>query len=300
MRSLLSYKVKIKPNLKTDDLITAGFLSGCLGYLLVLQFHFSTIQVSPLFWLFVGVMAGLSTISQEVTKFKIPFLKQGQASQSIKYVSIAFTLLAFIFLALPVIADNYFRTAVVEARRENVPKAIKAFRLASKFHFWEEEYPLSELRALTLIAEKTQNKKAIKEAGVALAKAQRLNPADANLYFYQGDFYFARGELTGNLRAFRKAKEVYEKLLSLDPNFAQGRMRLGASYFALGELNRAIAEWKRASHLIPDSPNPFYNIAYAYEKLGRYSEAKRFYKKVLIIDEENQEAKAAILRLSAK
>lgn len=306
----------------SHDLLLATSL-GMLAYLIALQFHFSTVHVSPIFWIFFGMGVKLAEKNSRNAQGRIQDDNQDHAQDyrnhqghiefhlSIKPISAASAKRLFwlasgvsitlsILMLSPIVADVELRSGVEALNSNNIREGVAHLSAAENLHPWEEEYTLAKLRNLTFVLESNQDKSLLDVANKALARAEALNPVDANLFFYKGDLLFADGEITKDVGSFVKAARAYETLVKLDPGFAKGRLRLGACYFATKEYEKAIQQWSIAAAVTPDSPNPLVNIAYAYEKMGRPREARRYYKRVLAIDRGNQRAQEGYNRTSRR
>lgn len=308
--------------LLTESGLLLAVTLGMLAYLIALQFHFSTVHVSPIFCIFFGMGVKLAEKkpgttpcctrdhTQEHPKDHPPD-RQGHimlhlpikpvSAESAKKLFWLATSVSIVLSALmfsPLVADIELRSGMEALNSNDIQGAVVHLSAAENLHPWEEEYTLAKLRNLTFALKSNQDKGLLDVANKALVKADALNPVDANLFFYKGDLFFADGEITKNVGSFVKAARVYETLVKLDPGFAKGRLRLGACYFAAKEYEKAIQQWSVAAAVTPDSPNPLVNIAYAYEKMGRPIEARRYYKRVLAIDRSNQRAQEGYNRTS--
>lgn len=69
---------------------------------------------------------------------------------------------------------------------------------------------------------------------------------------------------------------IYQRLLRAQPN-ADAASNLGTAYFFLDRMPEAIREYERAIELAPHDPAHKRNLADAYEKTGRFEDARRYY-----------------------
>jgi len=140
-------------------------------------------------------------------------------------------------------------------------------------------------------------------AAVAFQRAVTLQPANSSSRFFLATALEATGDYEG-------ARKTYSELIALQPNKAEGHLGLGVLLIKLGgenteqgiqELQKAIlfndsyearvtlgrAQVKagrfseavenltRAAELAPNNPEPHYQLAIAYSRLGKKAEAER-------------------------
>lgn len=78
----------------------------------------------------------------------------------------------------------------------------------------------------------------------------------------------------GGPEAEEGLKEV-ERALQINPNLYEGRVALGRALIARKRWNDAVAHLLRAVALVPDNPEPHYQLSIAYRRLGRKEEAAK-------------------------
>jgi tetratricopeptide (TPR) repeat protein len=66
-----------------------------------------------------------------------------------------------------------------------------------------------------------------------------------------------------------------EKAISLNGNLYEARVTLGREQVKLGRYDEALAHLARAAELAPNNPEPHYQMAIAYRRLGKRAEAER-------------------------
>jgi len=81
------------------------------------------------------------------------------------------------------------------------------------------------------------------------------------------------GRRSAEARNWKAAEAAYRKLLELDPENFEAHANLGASYLALGLYQSSIFHGQKAMNLRPDEPNPYYNMACTYAKMGEIAKA---------------------------
>jgi Flp pilus assembly protein TadD len=140
-------------------------------------------------------------------------------------------------------------------------------------------------------------------AARAFRAALAIKPDDAQAHFFLCTALEKVGDDSGALEAYRKFIAVapnaavahlglgvllvklggaelkeglthLEKALALDDKLYEGHVTLGRTLIRLGRLSESIAYLKRASELAPQNPEPHYQLAIAYRRLGKKTEAE--------------------------
>ena len=143
-------------------------------------------------------------------------------------------------------------------------------------------------------------------AGAALAfrAASALRPGEAQVRFFLATALERAGDDAGALAAYRELTETnpsfaeghlgagvllakrggaalaegiakLERALALDDDLYEGRVGLGRALIRAGRVSEAVEHLKRAAELAPQNPEPHYQLAVAYRRLGRKAEAER-------------------------
>ena len=64
-----------------------------------------------------------------------------------------------------------------------------------------------------------------------------------------------------------------QKALDLDDRLYEGHVALGRALIRAGRVSQSIGYLKRAAELAPNNPEPHYQLAIAYRRLGKMEEA---------------------------
>ena len=141
-------------------------------------------------------------------------------------------------------------------------------------------------------------------AGAARAfhAAAALKPADAQARFFLATSLESAGDDASALAAYRDLVAVapdvaeghlgigvllvkhggddlnegireLEKALAINEHFYEGQVALGRALIRAGRVAESIAPLKRAAELAPDNPEPHYQLAIAYRRLGQRAAA---------------------------
>jgi Flp pilus assembly protein TadD len=139
-------------------------------------------------------------------------------------------------------------------------------------------------------------------AARAFRAAVALRPADAQARFFLATALEHAGDDAGALAAYREltvqqpqaaeghlglgvllvkqdgaavAEGLQElaRTLALNPNLYEAQSTLGRVLLARGRVAEAIEHLRRAAELVPDNPEPHYQLSLAYRRLGRKEDA---------------------------
>jgi O-antigen ligase/TolA-binding protein len=277
-----------------------GLFAGVLAYLVQLQFNFSVIDITPIFWIFIGLAISISSVALNKTERVISLPFKLTSPDSLKYAYAVLLLIIFgisILSIRPIIADTYFRQGLEALQSGNpetsVAKLSGARDFDSKEIYYSQESGKVYIKLLNATKDKTYFSKAIE----TFDEAQRINPLNEYTYLYLGDAYLAGAEILKEPDLLKLAATNYKKVLVNDPYFAQAHLSLGIAYAQMKMTKKAIEEWKTVPNLYPDSDSAYYNLGTAYEQMGKTAEALKSYKKVLEINSSNQLAKEGVNRL---
>lgn len=98
-------------------------------------------------------------------------------------------------------------------------------------------------------------------------EAVRLDPLSPQIHAGRGSPFLLA-------RRYPEAIDAYRKALALDPNAARVHLSLASALLHSGDLKSALAEIERARQLSGDTPDARADLAYAYARAGRASEAE--------------------------
>lgn len=110
-------------------------------------------------------------------------------------------------------------------------------------------------------------------AFVQFQKALQIDPDNKNALNGLGLVYF-------ELEEFEKAKELFLKTVYIDPDFSDAYNNLGVTYMKIGQWTEAIESFKKAlsNPLYQNVERAFYNCGVAYYRTGQYELAMNEFK----------------------
>jgi len=102
----------------------------------------------------------------------------------------------------------------------------------------------------------------------------------------QSQILFRLGTLYANAGRLDKAESYLTKAIKLDPRNPYALNALGNVYLINGWLREAANQYVLAVELKPDEPEPLYNAAITFERLGRHDKAVEYYNKFVALNPE--------------
>jgi Flp pilus assembly protein TadD len=107
----------------------------------------------------------------------------------------------------------------------------------------------------------------LKEAEDALRKELAVRPGDVRTRFHLAMTLDLENEAAA-------AIQELQLVLRADPARSDARYLLGKVLLAEGRLEESVSQLESAVALAPGEPNPHYQLALAYQRLGRVAEAR--------------------------
>ncbi len=265
-----------------ERLVLGAMWSGCLGYLVYLQGSGSLPVTSPLFWMFLGALAGRAPgrfrghgvapepASQAVCGWSA---SAGVLAAAATAVAAAALVLLAIHWTTALRADLYYQLGERARIARSWDVAISDFAMAARLEP-RDEHLLALGRAYFGRAIGRRSAENLRPAIRSLERARSANPYHLDSYLSLGDAYLYWGR---NFEPARLTSAVlwYRRLLARDRFSAEGHRYLGEALAARGDLGGAVAEWREVVRLKPDYRAVYLSLADAYTKLHRPKEAAR-------------------------
>ena len=109
---------------------------------------------------------------------------------------------------------------------------------------------------------------------IAIQKAVKINPKDAEAHNNMGLIYF-------KLKLFEKAIKSSKKAIELKPDFVNAHNNLGIILQKIEKFEQAEFRFKKAIELNSDYAEAHYNLGTSSQRLGKLDKAEESYKKVI-------------------
>lgn len=264
-------------------------LAGVTGYVVQEQFSISTAGVTPIFWLFLGVIARQSAEDKQLAPKQIGFALR----------SLFLFAAGVIFLVGSTVNLQFFYADVLyreAADAGSLTEREAALQRAVGLNSYIGKYRSALARVYAEEAFQTQNSQKLGEAIALYEEGLRMNPRDEGMWIELGDLYSSQGDRAG----LEKAMQAYKQVLVLHPLSAGARWALGDLYLAHGDYKAAISYLEAASSLVPTHTGILSSLAVAYLKAGKTGQARNIYLKIQELEPGNAKIKRALEALSGK
>jgi tetratricopeptide (TPR) repeat protein len=194
-------------------------------------------------------------------------------------------------------ADALVLQAVIQAVRGNDSEALKSSELAVKVSPQHFDAQFTYGRALFSVGDTAQ-------AAKVFRRAVTLKPSDIQALFFLGTTLEKTGDVEGAIKTYRQiianspqAAEGHlgvgtllvrrsgpdgeegirelKRALEIDGNLYEARVALGRALLTRGRLEESVEHLVRAVELVPDNPEPHYQLSLAYRRLGLMDKAEQ-------------------------
>ena len=119
-----------------------------------------------------------------------------------------------------------------------------------------------------------------------------LNPGDADAMVNLGNIYYGIGST-------EKARHWYLEALMADPDHVEGNYNFANLLDEHGDVETAVVFYLRSIGNEATFADAHFNVAICFHKLGKFDEAKRYFKSYLKFDSTSEWAKIALELLKA-
>lgn len=221
-----------------DSALVGGFLGGLTAYIVQNQFSFGVVAITSLFWVIIGMTAGLR--QKEIVLI---------SSKERKYQNIILILLwaliitASVISAFPYIADRFFKSAKTFSDSNMLKSAQKDFKAAVSITPYEPSTYTHYGMAKINLGQNNIND--IKESIEIFKKGQSIDPYNADNFYMAGRAYLFLYE-KGDKDAINQAEYMSERALKIDPYYAEAYQNLGIIYERKGSMDKAVEMYKKA------------------------------------------------------
>lgn len=271
------FKKVIQSYKKTTDekKIILAICFSIIGYLITLQFHYSTIDLAPFFWFLLGAGAGfivsLNEIEEKVIKFYF--------NKKIIY-SVFFIFLVFLSKAAytKISADYLFSQAIKHNNDDSIILLEHAINKNSRVANYYLTLNNFYLQKGDYYEDQTYYQKAVDN----LISAYKAIPNDYQITFALGNVYLKILDYAENKKyIYAQAQNAFLKTLELYPNFAQAHLKAGVVAINLGKYEQAEIHWLKCIELGRYKSESYYNLYALHHQYGNKEFADYYYKKFL-------------------
>ena len=235
-----------------DDEIIGAICSGLIAYFVCLQFFFSTISESPIFWALLGVIGYLSLDKAKLRQWT--FKSPKQSTTVLLVVGIFVTVIPLLYGSCLLCADYYYRQAEIAVKHEAYTNSFLEYRKAVAFAPYVGLY--KEHYAKNLVYYGLLKKYSIEtKRGCELFRELiEFNPIYSPYYYYAGSALLSRYSLDKNRTYLLEAVSLLKAGLKKDPNNSEMRFKLAVVDQKIGRNIEAIANYEQFLVTRPHSP----------------------------------------------
>ncbi|MDI6716162.1 MAG: O-antigen ligase family protein [Actinomycetota bacterium] len=255
-----------------DRLLVAGLGLGVFGYLVSLQFYFSTVGVTPAMWLMVGLTASVIGSREIVLKNHVP--------GTLTLAALGFCLLLLIPNLMTLAADIVSRKAIDAEINGDRLFAVSNAKLASQIAPWQIDYLLQ-------YGELLEASRDIDGAISVYKKSIGINPETYEGYFRLAQIYYRQNDYQASLNYALAALERY-------PLKYDARLIYALISAANGEIDVAVENLQLLTKIDPTNFRAYYYLGLLYRDLGRQDDAKLYLQKALSLSPNDPNLKQAL------
>ncbi len=125
----------------------------------------------------------------------------------------------------------------------------------------------------------------VDDAIVAFQKSLELDPSLATVHFNLGTAYQRKDNAA-------QARFHYQEAIKVRPDFGEAQLALGNTYLAERNFGApAVDALTKATELLPQSYDAFYNLGTCYANAGKYAEAESAFRKAVEINPQEPVAR---------
>ena len=84
-----------------------------------------------------------------------------------------------------------------------------------------------------------------------------------------------KGKTLIQKRQFKNALLILNKLLMDKPEDLRANFLIGKIYYELNDITKCIIYFKKCNEIQPNNPNILFNMALAFQNMGKIDEAKK-------------------------
>jgi O-antigen ligase/Flp pilus assembly protein TadD len=275
--------------------LVAGLLASVVAYVVFLQFGFTMIDVTPVFWALAGALvAQTKGLGQAVRLRDWAAPKQVMASgfhaATLAVVGLAAAALVWVFVTQSV-ADYYFGRALKAESGGMLATGVSDIERALALSPREDYYWFFLGKSYVIVAQTRNDARILSMAEQAYEKALSLNRADSTLLNSLGSAYYIGATRFGRTEDLTRSEYYYKRTLLYDKNDPDALHRLGQISFQQEKYGLAASYFEQAVKASADRPAFHYNLALAYAELGQLAKAEASVRKAIKLDSEDQQAK---------
>lgn len=274
----------IKKEDANTPLIKAIALS-IIAYLAAVQFHYSTIDLAPIFWFLFG--AGLAFFVHAgvvAERSKLLFVGRHKSLSFIKkevFVICLFLALLFSYFAYHKLSADYYFARAFEDKK-SLDESIVLLEKSIKNNTHMPNYYLALNDYYIKKGDMSYDYAYYQKAVDLMIDASQKIDSDYRMVYELGETYLKVVNYAENIDyLYEQAQKAYRKSLELYPNHIDSNLKMGVVSAYLGEDEIALDYWNKCINLQESNEQCYYNLYILHSKRGENEKAQEYYKKYL-------------------
>jgi len=283
----VSYIFKKHSIVCVNLLLVQGILASVIGYLIAMQFHYSSVDLAPLFWIFMGMGFSLIYKDNKIESIQLPkFFSLVFVKYVLGFVAIFLILITIIFSYRIIRADHLFikslQTQNIDLAIKNLEEAIEKNKNSVDYYVILSDFYFQKGAGM---GDYNNFDKSIK----TIEKIIQIQPNNYRPYFILGNTYFKMVSFAQNKNlVFQKVEKALKKSLEFFPNSIDSHLILGIIYAQQEKFKDALIEFEKCVKVNNKKIECYFNQGKIYEQQKDFKKAREYYQKVLEIQPNNE------------
>jgi len=277
----------LKNTLGTEKYFLQAILFSVIGYIIAVQFHYSTIDLAPIFFFLLGCGAGIMADKKVMEEKKIIAADDGcrywSNIRNFFYLSSSVLIVFVVYFASQNISADYLFTNSLKSK--NLENSVFLAESAIEKNKHRVNYYLALNSFYIQKSDYDKNPYHLQKAIDSLIGAVKIMPCDYKLFYQLGETYLQSAKSAKNKDyVYHQAKIAYEETLKLYPNSVESYLKLGVVNAHLEKENEAIENWQKCAELEKTEEQCYYNLYILHNKRGEQELAKKNFEEYLELE----------------
>ena len=295
--TIMAIAIKYSRRLEGDDRLTyAALIGASIGYFIHLLFGVSISGSTGVFFL---VISAILAVTPAVRSFELkPTEGMRFSLQASMVVVIVISAVSAYYALAMYVADYDYAAAIqlgnegqIEAATSNYERSIELYKNGRYY----DGYGMF----LDRVGVMQQSRDMIAKSVSVYQAAQEYEPLEGDHYVFLASGH-AKLATSSKDPMLDTAVAELQQAISVRPNAYSARILLSNVYMFQGKYQQAIDTLKFVLDINPQEKTAFQIMAKCYQQLGNKKEAQKYYKKYLVLQPDDPEAKAALQLLGKK
>jgi len=307
-------KIRSDPGQK---IMLGGLLGAMTAYLVQNQFSFGVVAITSLFWMLIGMTAGIASVEETKEKGEE---KKAFKPDYLPVILVWIMIAAALYIsAFPYVADKFYKSAKTETDSGQLESADRNYQRAMEFSAYEGLYYTNH--GMAVMNARTGNRESdiisTRRAVSIFEKGQKADPYNADNFYmaaracliladsgaadlmasaetytrraitidpYYAEAYQNMGYISEKKGDTKTGIRYYEKAYISNPNLIEVGKAIYRYYSLSGQQQKAADVFDKVLEQNPGNAVVLLMIADLYMDMGRIEKAKSYYERILEAD----------------